>query len=233
MGCSSCRSDSCRLLFPESYIRERKKEEEKVFLLFSCVHCRFFCKFAAQMDVLGSYRIDLKNMRTDSETYRFSLDNAFFDAVEGTLVRNGNVGVTLRVSKAAGIYELRFHIEGCVTVPCDRCLDDMELRIDTESVLRAKLGDEYADEGDMVVVPFEDGTLDVAWHIYEFIVLEVPIQHVHEPGHCNTEMIKVLAQHSATIRDEADDNSGEDTGDDGGKPTDPRWDKLKEILDNN
>lgn len=185
------------------------------------------------MDILGSYRIDLKNMRTDSDTYRFSLDNTFFDAVEGTLVRSGQVGVTLRVSKAAGMYELRFHIEGSVTVPCDRCLDDMDLRIDTDSVLRARLGDDYADEGDVVVVPFEDGTLNVAWHIYEFIVLEVPIQHVHEPGQCNAAMIKTLEEHSATVRDDADADSGESTGDDRDRPTDPRWDKLKKILDNN
>lgn len=186
------------------------------------------------MDVLGRYKIDLKNMRTDSETFQFALDNTFFDAVEGTLVRKGNVDVTLRVNKTAGAYELRFQIRGNVTVPCDRCLDDMEQGIDTESVLKVKLGDSYADEGDLVVVPFEDGTLDVAWYLYEFIALEIPIKHVHEPGKCNVAMMDALWEHSAVAGGEAHDGDSGDAGDGReNKPTDPRWNELKKILDNN
>ena len=41
------------------------------------------------MDVLDSYKIDLKNMRTDVAEYQFALDDAFFEAVEGTLVKSG------------------------------------------------------------------------------------------------------------------------------------------------
>lgn len=94
-------------------------------------------------------------------------------------------------------------------MPCDRCLDDMEQAIDTESVLMVKLGDDYADEGELVIVPFEDGTLNVAWHIYEFIALEIPIKHVHEPGKCNVAMIEALQGHSAVISGEDEDDGEE------------------------
>ena len=36
------------------------------------------------MDVLDSYKIDLKNMRTDVAEYQFALDDAFFGAVRQT-----------------------------------------------------------------------------------------------------------------------------------------------------
>lgn len=184
------------------------------------------------MDVLGGYKIDLKNMRTDTEKFQFRLDDTFFDAVEGTLFRKGNVDVSLRVSKMTGAFELSFRIKGNVTVPCDRCLDDMEQEIDAESVLKVKLGDSYADEGDLVVVPFEDGTLNVAWHIYEFIALEIPMKHVHEPGKCNVAMMEALQGHSAVISGEDEDDGEEDAGRED-KPIDPRWNELKKILDNN
>lgn len=188
------------------------------------------------MDALDSYIIELRDMRTDSAEYQFKLDDAFFEAVEGTLVRKGNVDVNLQVVKTAGAYELTFHIKGCVMVPCDRCLDDMEQGIDAEHLLKVRWGDEYADEGDMVVIPFEDGALNVAWNIYEFIALEIPMKHVHEPGLCNAAMEKVLRKHLASTQ-EAEDNggeSGEETEkEENERPMDPRWSELKKILDNN
>ena len=51
------------------------------------------------MDVLGSYKIDLKNMRTDVMEYQFDLGHAFFDAVEGTLVKSGEASVRLKVKR--------------------------------------------------------------------------------------------------------------------------------------
>ncbi len=99
------------------------------------------------MDVLDSYKIDLKNMRTDVAEYQFALDDAFFEAVEGTLVKSGKADADLKIRESGGAYVFTFHIKGTVHVPCDRCLDDMDVEIETERMLTVKLGDEYADEG--------------------------------------------------------------------------------------
>lgn len=186
------------------------------------------------MDVLDSYKIDLKEMRTDVAEYRFTLNDAFFEAVEGTLVKSGRASANLKIRESGGAYVLTFHIKGTVHVPCDRCLEDMDVEIETERMLTVRLGEEYADEGDMMILPYEDAILNVAWIVYEFIVLEVPLTHVHEPGHCNVEMMRVLAAHlvaSSEDTDGTEDVKGAD--EESGKPVDPRWDKLKEILDNN
>lgn len=188
------------------------------------------------MNVLDNYKIDLKNMRSDAVEYQYHLDNAFFEAIGDILVQKGSVDVILRVKKTAGAFELTFCIKGMVQIPCDRCLDDMDQSIDSVSVLKVKFGDEYADEGELIVVPYEDGVLDVAWNIYEFIALEIPIKHVHEPGKCNGAMMSVLRQHTAvSFEDEADDVSSDDIAQNGskeGKLTDPRWSELKKLLDN-
>lgn len=115
-------------------------------------------------------------------------------------------------------------------MPCDRCLDDMDVEIETERMLTVKLGDEYADEGDMMILPYEDAILNVAWIIYEFIVLEVPLTHVHEPGHCNVEMMEALAAHLVTSSEKPDGSEEEKGADEeSGKPVDPRWNKLKKY----
>lgn len=186
------------------------------------------------MDVLDSYKIDLKNMRTDVAEYQFALDDAFFEAVEGTLVKSGKADADLKIRESGGAYVFTFHIKGTVHVPCDRCLDDMDVEIETERMLTVKLGDEYADEGDMMILPYEDAILNVAWIIYEFIVLEVPLTHVHEPGHCNVEMMEALAAHLVTSSEKPDGSEEEKSADEeSDKPIDPRWNILKKILDNN
>ncbi len=186
------------------------------------------------MDVLDSYKVDLKNMRTDVIERRFVLDDAFFKTVEGTLVKSGQAEAVLEVKETGGGYSFAFHIKGIVHVPCDRCLDNMDVAIDTERTFTVKLGDEYADEGELIILPYEDAELNVAWMIYEIMVLEVPLTHVHEPGHCNVEMTEALAAHLVTSsgeRDYSEKQDEEEVGRD--KATDPRWNKLKEILDNN
>ena len=56
------------------------------------------------MDVLDSYKIDLKNMRTDVAEYQFALDDAFFEAVEGTLVKSGKADADLKIRESGGAY---------------------------------------------------------------------------------------------------------------------------------
>ena len=186
------------------------------------------------MDALDKYKVNLKDLQAGVATYRFELDDAFFELVGGTLVKGGHADVMLSVEEKGGIYALIFHIQGVVCVPCDRCLDDMDVAVDTENVLHVKVGTEYSDEGDIIILPCDKAVLNVAWIIYEFIALEVPLTHVHEPGHCNAEMAEMLAAHLVTSPEEGEFSDDGDRGQENdGKPSDSRWDKLREILDNN
>ena len=84
------------------------------------------------------------------------------------------------------MFEMNFQIEGVVVVPCDRCLDDMEIPIDTHNRLVVKFGKEYAEESDeVVVIPEEEGAINLAWFLYEFIALAVTHEDVHRRDKCN------------------------------------------------
>jgi uncharacterized metal-binding protein YceD (DUF177 family) len=111
------------------------------------------------------------------------------------------------------LFNLNIHTEGTVHVPCDRCLADMELRIDTTDDLVVKFGTEYMDEGDYVVVPEEEGTIDIAPLIYEFVALSMPIKRVHQPGECDPAMMEILNQHLADRSNLEDDSETTDEED--------------------
>ena len=173
-------------------------------------------------------------MLTDSAEYEYQLDNQFFMDLDAPEVQKGQVDVSLKVRKTSGIYQLDFHTEGVVIVTCDRCLDEMEQPIETDDRLKVKLGIEFSEIDDIVVVPEEDGYINVAWFIYEFIALSIPMKHVHAPGKCNKDMVSKLSKHLRVSGDEEEDDfEGSDESEEQPQPIDPRWNELKKILDNN
>ena len=173
-------------------------------------------------------------MLTDTAEYKYQLDNQFFLDLDAPEVQKGQVNVTLKVRKTSGVYQLNFHTEGKVVVICDRCLDEMDQPIETEDQLKVKLGAEYSEMEDMVVVPEEDGYINVAWFIYEFIALSIPMKHVHAPGKCNKDMVSKLSKHLRVSGDDEDDDDFlEEDSSNEPQTIDPRWNELKKILDNN
>ena len=168
---------------------------------------------------LEQFKVDLKRLTDEVTTLEFDLDNRFFTALDSSELRQGTLHVSVSIRKTTGFFELQFHTEGTVTVTCDRCLDDMDQPISTDNRLVVKLGTVYSEEDDVITVPEDEGILDTSWLIYEFIMLAIPIKHVHAPGKCNPAMSKVLEELST------DRSSDEESN----QPIDPRWSKLTEL----
>ena len=170
------------------------------------------------MEFLDQFRIDLKAVE-DVEERHYDVTDEFFAALDTPEVSRGKVAVDLQIRKVAGAFELLFHTEGSVVVACDLCLDDMDQPIDSDNQLLVKLGQENSEDDELIVVDENEGILDTAWFIYEFIALAIPIRHVHAPGKCNAAMTETLKKLSAT-------RSGNG---DGTQTMDPRWGKLREL----
>ena len=203
--------------------------------------CIFVARINKALGKFDKYKIDLKGMQADSCKYEFVLDNLFFANIDGPEVQKGKVNVVLVVKKTSRAFELNFQTDGMVWVPCDRCLDDLEQPVSSTDRLLVKFGHEYAEEGDnLIVIPEEEGEINVAWFMYEFIALAIPMKHVHAPGKCNKAMSSKLSKHLRTTPDDEMDedsfvseDSDELANDDTETAVDPRWDELKKILDNN
>ena len=164
-------------------------------------------------------KIDLKSLKEEETSLEFDLDDNYFGALDDAEVKKGSLHVSVSIRKATGFFELLFHTVGTIIISCDRCLDDMDLPVDTENRLVVKLGSEYSEEDEVIVVPENEGILDTSWLIYEFVALVIPIRHVHAPGKCNAAMTKTLEELSA------DRSSDEESN----QETDPRWEKLKAL----
>jgi uncharacterized metal-binding protein YceD (DUF177 family) len=186
----------------------------------------------------SEYIVPLRGLKGDTHKFEYKLTNDYFAKIDDPDITKGKLDVVLNVKKIGETFELNFNIKGVVQISCDRCLDDMDQAIDTQDTIFVKFGKEFAEEdGNVVIVPFEEGEINVAWFIFEFIALNIPIKHVHPFGKCNKEMTSKLKQVSTFEKDEDSDGDFEIDDEDFSdkKQTDPRWDVLKKIIntDNN
>ncbi|MDR0427416.1 MAG: DUF177 domain-containing protein [Dysgonamonadaceae bacterium] len=186
------------------------------------------------------YKIDLKGMKEDVQEREYLLDNQFFINIEGEDIQKGKVKVLLTITKLNRSYNFDFQLNGTVVITCDRCLDDMDFPIETTARLIVKFGKDYSEESeDIVIIPEKEGIINIAWFLYEFAVLAIPIKRVHAPGKCNKQMSSKLKKHLAQSPDDEDVFDSDNTpdgdiiviDDDSEETIDPRWEALKEIKE--
>lgn len=183
---------------------------------------------------LDTYNIQLKTMEIGKSEFEYHLDNEFFGMIGEEEIQKGDIKCKVTVSKTTKQSELNFELEGKVVVECDRCLEEMDQPIKTTGHLIVRFGKEFKDDGDdIVIIPEEQGFINISWFLYEFAALAIPIKHVHPYGLCNKNMSKKLSEHLAVDADDVD-NDFEIEDEDGSSndgPTDPRWDALKKLKD--
>lgn len=173
----------------------------------------------------GEYIISLRELPEGTYEYDFLLTDDFFESIEATETQKGEVKVKVNLRKSEYSSEFKILSKGYVYVPCDRCMEDMKVDIDTEDKLVVKFGEEYEDVGDaLIVIPELPGEIDLAWHIYEFIALNIPIRHVHPDGECvgsiANQLNNYLVEESPVENNESESEE-----------IDPRWAGLKKLLD--
>ena len=161
------------------------------------------------------YNIVLKDLPLGATVKEFTLCDDFFKKIDSPEVQKGSVHATVTIHRKESSFELVFHLSGTILIPCDRCLDDMEQEITHKENVWVKFGSKFSAEDEIVVVPETDGAINIAWFLYEFIILNIPMKHVHPSGLCNKTMMSKLKKHIVQNKDErSDDDSDLDLEDD-------------------
>lgn len=136
------------------------------------------------MECPRPYTIVLHDVPADGATLVWHLDDDFFKALDQTEIEHGSLDATLRVRHKADAFELQISMAGTVEIPCNRCLEPMTQEIDTQATLDVALGETFNDDGETITAPADSAELDLAWNLYEIVVLGIPIQHAHTDGQC-------------------------------------------------
>lgn len=189
------------------------------------------------MGKFTAYKLPLKSLGEGVHEFEYKLDKQFFANMENADVRDADLDVRLTVTYRNGIYHLSFAIDGNVTLLCDRCLDDLVLPVSTTYDINVEYGDDYNDDSDdMLIIPQSDNYLNVAYMLYDTVVLVIPIKHVHPLGKCNRAMSALLKKHrahgtseDAELEDEMLDSIDDLDDSPAPGPADPRWNALRGL----
>ena len=162
------------------------------------------------------YSIDIFKLSNSSHQYKFEFDDSFFDLFEESLVHKGDGKVDLILLKSDSYIQLEFEIEGKIELVCDRCLEPFWFELTLKNKLLLKFGvkwEEISDE--ILMIPRDEQTINVAQYIYEFIGVSIPMKKLH-PKFDNED------EKDNFIYSSNDSNVDKMT-------IDPRWKKLKDL----
>jgi uncharacterized metal-binding protein YceD (DUF177 family) len=170
------------------------------------------------MKDLKEFNIPFVGLKEGKHLFEYKIDNTFFELYNYSDFEKSSIDVTLEFVKKSTLFELEFTASGTVHVPCDVTNEYFDLEITATLPLVVKFGQEYNDENEeILILPHEVYQFSVAQFIYEMIVLGIPNKRVHPKvldGTMETEVLEQLE----TKEDKAVET------------TDPRWDKLKNLI---
>ena len=184
------------------------------------------------MNILRPYDINIAGLQYKRYEFDFESDDAFFAALEQTIVEHGTVQTHLVLDKSETMIRLDFHIVGSVEQLCDRSLDEYEQPVDTRQTMLLKFGDHNEELSDEIeLIERNTQTINVARFIFEFLSLSLPMKRLHprfrdEEDELDEDSPGRLVYQSDTNPD----NDGNET-----EPTetiDPRWAALRKLNDN-
>ncbi len=144
-------------------------------------------------------------LRPGIHNFNYNIDDSFFEKFDKPEFNNANIDINLSLDKKSNIFLLIFKINGAVNIPCDRCGDEFELNLWDEFELVVKIVDDSLvekkseEDAEVAYIGHSDYILNIEKWIYEFIILSVPIQHIHpdnENGEstCNPNALEFLNQ---------------------------------------
>jgi len=173
------------------------------------------------MKDLKQFNIPFVGLKEGSHLFEYNIDNTFFELYNYDEFEKSSINVTLDFVKKSTFFELTFAASGTVNVPCDVSGEYFDLEITATLPLVVKFGPEYNNENEeILILPHEVYQFSVAQFIYEMIVLGIPNKRVHPKvidGTMESEAFDKLKE--LEIKEEKTVET-----------TDPRWDKLKNLI---
>lgn len=179
-----------------------------------------------------SFGIEILKLENGRNHFEFDIESSFFEDFKDSFLEKGKLKASLTLDNSETMIQANFVINGYVELICDRSLENFDYQISINENLIFKFGDEFSElTEEILTIPRNLQTLNVAQYIYEFIGLAVPMKKLHprfiEDEDKNPDLEGILIYTTKSGKDEEDSDT-EST-----KDIDPRWDILNKLKKNN
>ncbi|HSM62983.1 MAG TPA: DUF177 domain-containing protein [Gillisia sp.] len=177
------------------------------------------------MRKLAEYTIPFVGLKIGSHDFEYEIGKEFFEHFEYEDFNSANLHLEVVLEKKATMMELFYETSGTVNVNCDVTNEPFDMPINSSLRLVVNFGDEFNDENEeLLILPHGEYEINIAQYAYEMIVLAVPQKRIHpgiEDGTLKSDVLDKLEELSPKGVNEDNDNEDD---------IDPRWNKLKNLL---
>jgi uncharacterized metal-binding protein YceD (DUF177 family) len=197
----------------------------------------------------NDFIIQYSGLSLGTHPYELEVGKAFFEALDYHEFEDCRIKVGLDLEKSASMLVLFFKIGGSVKANCDRCLEEMFIKLDGDFKQLVKISDyaEHDENDEIFIVPSAEYEIDITKFVFDFILLSMPPKAVHEVGECDEDALEKLSSYWVKIsydpddefdfddeyedEEDLDDDDYEDTEEeeDNNKAIDPRWKALMDL----
>ena len=159
-------------------------------------------------------------MKEGIHLFNYELGNKFFKNFDYYDFLDAKLFAKLELEKQSTLLNLKFSFNGEIEVQCDVSMESFNLDLETEHAVVVKFKDDIISTDDKVMfMPAGSHSIDVSHLIYESIILAVPQKKVH-PGIENGSLKSEIVEKLEALKPKKNFK----------EKTDPRWDKLKDLL---
>ncbi|MGG7468419.1 YceD family protein [Chryseobacterium arthrosphaerae] len=176
------------------------------------------------MDKLRNYDVSFSGLKNGKHEFKFEIDKTFFQLFDTEQeFTNPRIEVNILLDKHTTFLEFEIKIKGWVELVCDITNEDFDYPIENEIKILVNFGEEYDDSNeDVITIPTSDHAFNIAHLIYENVMLSIPMKKISP--NVSDEDLKILEQFSPKDMEETEEKEHE---------SDPRWDALRKLRDNN
>ena len=164
--------------------------------------------------------IKFSGLKEGIHLFNYELGNKFFRNFDYYDFLDAKLFAKLELEKQSTLLNLKFSFNGEIEVQCDVSMESFNLDLETEHAVVVKFKDDIISTDDKVIfMPAGSHSIDVSHLIYESIILAVPQKKVH-PGIENGSLKSEIVEKLEALKPKKNFK----------EKTDPRWDKLKDLL---
>lgn len=167
------------------------------------------------------YDIHIQGLENKQYEFEFEGGDKFFAEFEQDIIAKGSFRANVSLEKSSTMIQLAIKITGSIELTCDRSLEQFDEPLDIQQRYIYKFGDRHEELSDEIeIIPFGTATINLMHHLYDFIMLTVPMKKLHQRFRDEEEDYIYTLEGDEIEEDEvADDET----------PIDPRWAALKGI----
>ena len=165
---------------------------------------------------LSDFQISFSGLKLGAHRFDFQIEDSFFKLYDYAEIDSGQINAIILLQKKSNLLELEFQVKGNVTLACDTCTEDYTQSIESNFKQIVKFSDvtELEETDEIIILPTNEHSLNVAHQLYEFIHLSLPSRRTHlDEADCNQEILEKLEELAFQEPEEID----------------PRWSALQSL----